>query len=291
MEDYEFNLERRLKKLSPDLSNRYRSTAAVAEEMLKKLSLVFPHFTDHSFLHSLNVVNYSNQVLQENYTCFNEAEIYIYLMAVALHDVGMAVGEDKFEEYVRLAGREDFVKEHPEMDINSVSRALHNDFSAVFVNKYGMVFDIPNEKYTYAIAEVARGHRKSDLFDEKQYPVDFEVEDGLKVNLPVLAALLRLTDEMDVANDRNPECLYDSADQSSFTHAEVLHFMKHCSIKELQYTDTEIKVMATAGEEDLNQMLVSVVEELDAKLKYCKSVFDKYAPFDFPFEDAKLYFI
>ena len=41
-------------------------------------------------------------------------------------------------------------------------RSHHEEFSHCYVRKYWELFDIPNEQYAVAIAQVCSGHRKAD---------------------------------------------------------------------------------------------------------------------------------
>ena len=56
---------------------------------------------------------------------------------------------------------------------------------------------------------MSRGHRKTDLYDEEEYPTDYRLPNNNTVCLPYLAALIRLSDEIDVVASRNPLLLYD----------------------------------------------------------------------------------
>lgn len=86
MPNYDFLLEHRLKELNSKLAYRHTCCMSLFEQMLKKFLAVFPTFTDHTLLHTLSVTNISNQLLRDEVKKLNADEIYIYLMASALHD-------------------------------------------------------------------------------------------------------------------------------------------------------------------------------------------------------------
>ena len=75
MPNYDFLVEHRLKELNSDLTFRYTSCMSLFDQMLNKFLPVFPTFTDHSLMHTLNVINISNQILRENTMKFNASEI------------------------------------------------------------------------------------------------------------------------------------------------------------------------------------------------------------------------
>lgn len=87
-------LERRLKKWNGELAYRYTCCTALFEQVLKQFLATFPTFTDHSLLHTLSVTNITNQLLREDVEQLSAGEIYIYLMALALHDIGMGCSTD-----------------------------------------------------------------------------------------------------------------------------------------------------------------------------------------------------
>ena len=155
-------------------SNKHRLWYQLFEQMLKKFLAVFPTFTDHTLLHTLSVTNISNQLLRENVMKLNASEIYIYLMACALHDIGMGVSDKDIGSFIDASGLRGYVNDHPEISKPNLIRKFHNDFSSQFVKKYWELLEIPSEQYANAIAEVGRGHRKTDLMDENLYPTPGE---------------------------------------------------------------------------------------------------------------------
>ena len=192
MPNYDFLLEHRLKELNSEFAYRHTCCMSLFEQMLKKFLAVFPTFTDHTLLHTLSVTNISNQLLRENVRKLNASEIYIYLMACALHDIGMGVSDKDIDSFIDASGLRGYVNDHPEISKPNLIRKFHNDFSSQFVKKYWELLEIPGERYANAIAEVGRGHRKTDLMDENLYPTDYDLGNGQCANLALLAALIRL---------------------------------------------------------------------------------------------------
>ncbi len=75
---YEFHLEKRLRSLDSDLYGRTKSSISVLHKMLEKYLLWFPDFTDHSLLHSMDVLDFSNKLLKDQIELLSAAECYIY---------------------------------------------------------------------------------------------------------------------------------------------------------------------------------------------------------------------
>ena len=60
---HDFLLEKRLQNEAPDLHRRVTDSVSMLYTMLESFLSWFPDFTDHSLLHSLDVLDYSNQIL------------------------------------------------------------------------------------------------------------------------------------------------------------------------------------------------------------------------------------
>ena len=275
MPDFDFFLERRLKELNGDLAYRYTCCMSLFELTLNRFLTTFPTFTDHTFLHSLSVTNLTNQLLREDIRKLSASEIYIYLMAAALHDVGMGVSPKDLEAFIDAAGTRSYVSAHPELSVPTLIRKFHHIFSAVFVRKYWPLLEIPNERYANAIAEVGRGHRKTDLLDETCYPTDYDLGDGSKANLAALAAVIRLADELDIASDRNPDLLYQTETMEGLSDKDVFEFSRHDAIRPLVFAEHAIQIYADTDSDEIAQGVMDCVRVVKETLSYCISVLKK----------------
>lgn len=275
MPDFDFFLERSLKERNGDLAYRYTCCMSLFEQLLKKFLVTFPTFTDHTLLHTLSVTNITNQLLRENIIKLNASEIYIYLMAAALHDVGMGVSPRDLEAFIDAAGIRSYVSAHAELSVPTLIRKFHHDFSALFIRKYWQLLDIPNERYADAIAEVGRGHRKTDLLDETLYPEDYDLGEGSKANLAALAAVLRLADELDIASDRNPDLLYQTESMEGLSEKDVFEFSRHDAIRPIVFAEQVIFVYAETDSAEITQGVMDCVRGVKETLAYCISVLKK----------------
>ena len=288
MPNYDFLLEHRLKEQNSELAYRHTCCMSLFEQMLKKFLTVFPTFTDHTLLHTLSVTNISNQMLRDNVYAMNASEIYIYLMACALHDIGMGVSDKDMGPFIDAAGLRSYVDEHSEISKPNLIRKFHNDFSAQFVKKYWEILEIPSERFAEAIAEVGRGHRKTDLMDETLYPTDFDLGDGNRANLALLAALIRLCDELDIASDRNPDLLYDTETMEGMSEKDVFEFSKHEAIHTLKFSEDNIVVIADTDKPDIADGVVAAIRTVKETLEYCLFVFGKRSEIQIDCKTIKL---
>ena len=129
----------------------------------------------------------------------------------------------------------------------------------------------------WAIIEIARGHRKTPLLDERQYPPAFEVPGGSTICLPYLAALIRLCDEIDVTASRNSALLYDL---ESFTEeTSVLEHKKHQAVKELIVSRDAFIMVVMTQEEDVMEGLIRMKEKMQQTLDDCRQAVTGRTPF------------
>ena len=274
MPNYDFSLETRLNQLNSELAHRHNGCMSLFEQMLKKFLAVFPTFTDHTLLHTLNVTNITNQLLREDVKKLRAGEIYIYLMATALHDIGMGVSDKDIESFIDVSGLREYVESHTEMSRPTLIRKFHNEFSAAFVKKYWQILEIPNERYANAIAEVGRGHRKTDLMDKALYPADYDLGDGNKANLAVLAAVIRIADELDIASDRNPDLLYYTERMEGMSEKDVFEFSKHEAIRSVDFFDDFILISADTDDKGIEDGVTECARTVKETMNYCASVME-----------------
>ena len=74
-EKLDFAMERRLRDLSPELHRRFTEAVFGLQNILTKYQKVFPNFTDHSELHSLSVIDFSNHIIGNQIGRLNADEI------------------------------------------------------------------------------------------------------------------------------------------------------------------------------------------------------------------------
>ena len=76
MNKFDFALERRLKELDSDLHQRFTDTVFALQHILSNYKLIFPDFTDHTELHTLNIIEFCNQLVGDQIDKLNADEIY-----------------------------------------------------------------------------------------------------------------------------------------------------------------------------------------------------------------------
>lgn len=275
---YDFALEMKLIGESGDLHQRFADNVMCCQNMLQKYHAVFPNYTDHTALHSLEVIAFCNELVGESIDKLNTDEIFILLMAAYLHDAGMGISANDYEQLTKeLPAVAEYRKNHPDDPTPEVIRRFHNEFSGAYIKKYSALFDFPSEEHLFAIIQTSRGHRKTDLFSEEEYPKALKLPNGNTVCLPYLAALIRLADELDIASDRNLQFVYD---ESLITNEiSKMEFAKHKAIKHLTIKEDCFLLEVDASDRKIFDAVVELKGKLYETLNQCIEVVESRTDF------------
>ena len=270
----EHGIERRLSRLSPELHGRYRDCVVISQRMLTRYENYFPDFTDHTVLHTLDILELCNELIGDQLEKLSAEDLYVLMMGALFHDVGMGVSLADLEEFRGVLG---FPEPEDDTARAWAVRDHHQELSGLFLKKYGPILDLPNESYLHAVIQVSRGHRKTDLLDEAGYPPQFEVEPGKTVYLPYLAALLCLADELDIAAGRNISFLYNVERMPS--PRDRREFRKHMAIHRVDLEPERVVVHARTEDPEIRAGVRELCAKLLDKLLLCRRVAAERSPF------------
>ncbi|MEG2679903.1 MAG: hypothetical protein RR949_08160, partial [Oscillospiraceae bacterium] len=268
--DMDYRLERQLSVLDPRLHRRYKDCVVTCQAMLSRYQSTFPTYTDHTLLHAMDVSDFCNRLIGDQLDGLTGEDLYVLLMACLFHDVGMGISLEDYELFKPQLGLTHLSGPSSQQERAEITRDFHQEFSAMFLAKYGDVLDIPNEAYRFAIIQVCRGHRKTDLMDHEAYSATFPVEEGRTVCLPYLSALLCLADELDVAVDRNISFLYDM--DKIDNPISRMEFAKHEAIRWVELEEHIVTLHAHSDDPAVRDELMRLSEKLGDKLSYCRLV-------------------
>lgn len=282
--DTGYMCERKLRKENPQLHTLFSNSVFSMQRMLVKYKNIFPTYTDHTALHSLEVIDFCNSLIAENIDKLNADEIYILLMSCYLHDSGMGITMSDYESFKKNIDFGDYFDTHADRTVPDVIRDFHQEFSGEYIKKYAPFFEIPSKEHIFAIVQVSRGHRKTDLWDKMEYPDEFYVPDGNRICLPYLASLIRLADELDIAADRNLQFLYDIDNiDNDFSRME---FLKHKAIRHLDIQKDKFVMNVDASDKAVYKEVVGLREKLNKTLQECREVVKERTPYSITQKDV-----
>jgi len=286
MNNYDFSLERRLRELDSNLHQRFVDTVFALQQILSNYQLIFPLFTDHTELHSLNIIEFCNKLIADQIDKLNADEIFCILMGCYFHDTGMGVSKSDFDEFSKKIDFDNYFETHDKDNYPEIIRNFHNEYSGLFIRKYAKFFEFPSEQHMFAIIQISRGHRKTNLLDQEEYPVELKVPNGNTICLPYLSALVRLADEIDVTASRNSEAIYDLSKIVEERH--LIEFMKHEAVKGLELKEKEFVMYVSTDDEKIYQKLIILAEKMKKTLDECRNVVNVETRYQITQEDVRI---
>ena len=271
MEKVDFALERRLRELDPKLQRRFTDTVFALQYVLSNYQLIFPDFTDHTELHTLNIIEFCNQLVGGQINKMNADEIYCLLLGCYFHDTGMGISEKDFHEFSKNIDFGNYFETHSRDNYPEIIRNFHNEYSGQFLKKYAHFFEFPTEEHLFSIIQISRGHRKTDLFDEKEYPISLQIPNSDNtICVSYLSALVRLADEIDVTASRNSKVIYDISKLTK--EIDLIEFMKHDAVRGLEVTEKEFIMTIHTDDESIFNGLEKVAAKMQKTLDECRRV-------------------
>lgn len=276
--NHDYAMERRLRELNPDLHKRFTDAVFALQFNLSNYKLIFPEFTDHTNLHSLSVIDFSNRLIGDRLQRLNADEIYALLMGCYLHDTGMGISMKDFREFSEQIDFGDYFETHSREAYSAIIREFHNEYSGLFIQKYQELLEFPSDAHRWAITQIARGHRKTNLMDAQEYPMAFPLPGGNTLCLPYLSALIRLADEIDVSAARNPMLLYDIKELT--IPKEIRWHRMTMAVRALEMTEKAFILTVDASDSEILQGVRGIAEKMRQTLDYCRTAVNGRTPFD-----------
>ena len=265
MKNSDFLLERRLKELNPHLHQLFSDTVFALQQILSNYQLIFPDF------------DFCNGLIGEQINKLNADEIYVLLLGCYFHDTGMGISHHDFDEFSKNIDFGNYFDTHERDNYPEIVRNFHHEYSGQFLKKYAKFFEFPSEQHLFAVIQVSRGHRKTDLYDQKEYPIDLKVPSGNTICLPYLAALVRLADEIDVTASRNSKAIYDLS--KIVEEIDLIEFMKHEAVKDLEVEEKEFVMTVSTDNDVIYAGLNVLANKMKKTLDYCRDVVNARTPF------------
>lgn len=171
----------------------------------------FPYYTLHGTDHHLNLLS-NLAILMEGGVKLSQRELYLLLLAIAVHDIGMVLPMKDYTFKQVAEGRPGFLD--PAAFENFVRDVHHEVIDRYFSNEMnfltGIGITIPDLSL---VLEIARAHRKIKLVEQK---------DAVRR----LGAVMRLIDEMDIGPGRAPMTVFRQR-EDEMDSLSAWHWYKH----------------------------------------------------------------
>lgn len=188
--------------IADSLKHKIDSIQVKVTPLLSRTTNINIDYTEHTVEHSLNIEELLGECFTEIISILNDDEKFLLISATLIHDIGM-VGQSKYQD---------------DKDYPVEVRDSHQYRSADFVNAYreDLMLD---QREAQAIIKIVEGHRVRDLESiAESEPYGY----GYTIRPRLLAALLRMGDELDILEERAPELVkkYLDVNPESLIHHE-----------------------------------------------------------------------
>lgn len=225
-----------LKKLSQEQRNTVQACMSFSKK-LWSTDRIIQYYTDHGPEHSLRILTYIEQmpnIVEDEF--LDQDEIYILILSIILHDVGMQC-DIRVMDQIRRKAEEDFsvsfIEDYSKTQIltdkhQQEIRKAHSSLTAAWIRRAKMpdengtlsqaLASLPNV-YCDDLADICRYHS---FYNIQECPKNFK--SYLKKRKRFLAALLRLGDELDIDYRRVVDA---SLENIAFPDENLVHFLLH----------------------------------------------------------------
>jgi FixJ family two-component response regulator len=242
MKLYEFLKKKRItSEIARTMVIKLQNIEEYVKTLDRVVTIYHPFYTLHDFTHVENVIKCLDsfklgKVIKRQ--PLNEFEIFTLLTATLLHDVGMIEIEDG--DNLEIADQE---------KLGEVIRQSHHErsYNHIQRNKERLNLD---DYEAHIIGLVAKGHRKINIINDKDFtpiPAPNAVPEIIRLDL--LAALLRIADELDLSFSRAPRIEEDYIKNlPGYDYLTQLHWLKHYytighSTKIVETSDNFVKLV------------------------------------------------
>jgi AraC-like DNA-binding protein len=232
-----------LAKTDPALFHRY---VQIEQYILKDILPLCtpPGYTDHGLKHALNVQENLRRLLPaELFEPLSGFELFALLLAAMLHDVGMALSRSGDEPL-------------PQIRVN------HSERSRDFVMERHSSLGLTQHE-AFIIGAICHAHGMPALDYLQGQP--FSVS-GSRVRVPLLSALLRLADYLDLTADRAPSIIASSRVIAALSQQ---HWNLHESISSVDIVSDpswDISIVAVPSKAGIERRLYDLRNSIQAEL-------------------------
>lgn len=213
------NLYKELVKRKSGYIDNINKVYVWAEEFLPKINRMFVNYTGHGIEHSLNVMKYMYDLIND-INMLSDLEITCLIYSALLHDIGMVISEkdikDIREDKLLCNGRRySAIHEYIQDDLECIQecvRPIHGIRSLDFIMKNMNVelFLIPGYticSFQKEVAEICQAHTMELEYIVKRLKIK-DIKGENRLNAQYVAMLLRIADYLDIDEKRAPIEVY-----------------------------------------------------------------------------------
>lgn len=286
------NLYNELVKRESGYIDNINKVYALAEEFLPKINRVFVNYTGHGIEHSLNVIQYMFDLIND-INMLSDLEITCLIYSALLHDVGMVVSEKEIKEIredkLLCNGRKySAIHENVQDDLECIQecvRPIHGIRSYDFVMKNMKVelFLVPGYtvcSFQEEVAEICQAHTMELEYTVKQLK-NKDIKGENRLNAQYVAMLLRIADYLDIDEKRAPVEVYKFISPTGYGDEEWIQHYIISNKNKIESSATNRKKIVLYGQcknpkihNKFLKYLDDVTREIRWWISYSRSTFE-----------------
>jgi TusA-related sulfurtransferase len=264
-----------------------------AEDLLPQVINVFSSYTQHDVDHSIMITNYMYDII-DDITKMNDLEITIMIYVALFHDIGMVVTD---EEIIKIRQDDPEIIEckyslvleelkDDKLALQECIRPIHGKRSAYHIanidehNKSWFVLpSSTNINFSEDVQKICRSHNESFQWLKSEIEQD-KCIGTYSYNAQFIASLLRLSDLLDIDENRTPMHLYQLINPEGYGDLEwSQHFVIANTKKIYKIKTTNQKVIRFYGESTdpkIHRKLLKHIDYINQELQNAINLSDTF---------------
>lgn len=268
--------------------------------VLPKMNNIFDNYTEHGIDHSLRVLNYMSQLIND-VEKLSELELTMIIYVALLHDIGMIVDESEKNcltgnSVNELGMKYSVVKEeyrnNEKKALQEYFRPIHGLRASKYIENMQQqdlfcVQEAPGISFGEDIAKICTSHNESGDWIRANLRKSI-IKEEYEANPQYIAVLLRLGDILDIDDKRTPHHIYRLFELDSYSNLEWKQHFDIDNTKKI-FADEKtgqkyVEFRGSSNEAEVHRKLLSYIDwinnELEFSSKLCSTFSDeKYALF------------
>lgn len=280
-----------LKEIDSKFLNTLDEVIAYADAMLPQINNVFASYTIHGIRHSINVMEYMYELVVD-VDKLSELEVTMLIYSALLHDIGMIANADEIKEiradHAMLGERKYskvLEKYGDEMTaLQECIRPVHGKRARDYIETQmdEKLFLIPGStkiSFKSELAKICMSHNEDFEWIKKNLHND-EKKGYFDLNAQYISVLLRISDYLDIDEQRAPLYLYNYLSPKEFGNLEwKQHFVieNYDKIRRNHKTqELEIFFQGTSQEPSVHRKLLKYFDAINGELKDAVSLCENF---------------
>lgn len=214
----------------PELLARIKSIERYVARLLPFIPRGLPVFQAHGIEHSLSIIRNINQIIHTPGFDEQPHEVFLLYAAAWMHDLGYL---------------------HPE---TLVARKTHSAISARMIRQDPTIQELVNEEEQDPLEDIIQNH-------DTHADLTLVLENSSRFRTPLLAAMFRLADAVDIGADRCPPEVY-SLIQDGLDVRSRMHWLAHQNIQKCTIEKAVVRIKTIdPGDRYFRERIIPHLEE------------------------------